>query len=206
MSDRKSLTRLLAVAAFVALGAAGAPALAQGELENTSQPFDHQAAGVTLPYQAGNFTRTALHQFDSAAEDIAAVYRLQTASGNGAILSLYVYPVRKASCRQEFDSANAAIQRADGYGNVQLVSAREAAPPQANAQGDAYYARYTMSRLQSGADWQDTTSDAYLFCPAGDRWLVKYRLSWNGAADDMPSVQPLFDAMGWSDAALGIVD
>lgn len=41
-------------------------------------------------------------------------------------------------------------------------------------------------------------SDLYLYCPPGEKWLVKYRATWNGSSETFPDYVAALKNIDWS--------
>lgn len=81
-------------------------AAAQNEVENPPDPYVHKAVGVAFPAVLGGFTLGRVVEFDEGGNDASVGY---SPDGMPGEISLYVYPLGRSSCRDQFDGANSPI-------------------------------------------------------------------------------------------------
>ncbi len=161
-------------ASFPVLLVAATPAAAQEDLQIDGD-WTHTATGMVFPERLDNALRTRIHSYDAEQLDVSAGYALRR-GGELGFVTLYVYPApAERDCAQNF----AEIERnvAQSYADVKLVTSDRWPSPSGDVPDAAYHARFTMTGMLDGKE-RPLTSDSYLFCPAGGKWLVAARASW----------------------------
>ena len=188
--------RTLALTGGLALAMIGAPQVnAQQAVDNPPGVWIHAPSGTAYPRFLGAAERMSITEFDAEGYDASAGYSMRTDAGL-LILTLYVYPAMgELDCAATFDDAQLAITQA--YQGEVLLSEATAASPSGSSAGTAQLARYAIPEGGMRESYPALVSDLYLHCPASGDWLVKYRASWSGSADDFPDVAALLTQVSW---------
>jgi hypothetical protein len=175
-----------------------APLAAQTQIDAPEGPWLHAPTGTRFPQTMMGFQRDAITQFDDAGSNIGVSYSAEI--GKELLMAdVFIYPQYPGvSCAQVFGSVKAAIR----YPGIKLLSEGMALPPGGYGEPTAHHARYFFPAGAMREGFPPLVSDAYLFCSADGKWLVKYRASWTGAAETFPDLAPFLKAFGWS-ASLG---
>ena len=185
--------RLFALGALAAILTAGAPALAQTTIENPPDPYVHKAAGVAFPAELGPFRRGRVVEFNEQGNDASIGYAPTEARGD---ISLYLYPNRGASCRDEFEGAGEAILKRGGTPIAETAGLSHPA-----LAGSTELSRvYTIEPNGYGFTHPRLVSYLYVACLPGRQWLVKYRGSFvvDDSARALAQYRQLFRAIDWS--------
>lgn len=187
----------IALATPFALLAAAPAAQASEELPNPQGIWSHEATETLFPRMIGAAERVRITDFDGEAQDVGVGYNMRTNDGT-LILTLYVYPRKTdVSCQEEYDGGKTAIAR---YKGARLATESRAAAPDGSPEDGAYFARYALPAGSMRPDYPALVSDLYLYCPADNRWNVKYRASWNGSEQTLPDISGLIGQIGWGEA------
>lgn len=194
MLFRPFIARLVAVAGLML----AAPLAAQTQIDAGTEAWVHTATGTRFPYAMMGFQRDAINRFDDAGWNVGVSYTAEIGS-ELLLADIFVYPQYPGvSCAQVFGSVKAAIR----YPGIRLMSEGMALPPGGYGEPTAHHARYFFPAGAMREDFPAMVSDAYLFCSADGKWLVKYRASWTGSAETFPDLAPFLKAFGWN-ASLG---
>lgn len=186
----KSLVGL--AAALLAL--APPPAAAQSEVPDPPDPWVHDATGTPFPAEVAGFHRSRVIEYSDDGRDAGVNYAMSRGDDRLTV-SLYVYPtLSDLDCRGTYEDARGTVAAYDGA--LLLSEVRDPAP---SGGGDdvAFHARFLLPAGAVRADVPEVRSDVYLYCPAGDEWLVKYRATWSANADFEHDVEALLHAIAW---------
>lgn len=186
---------LAGVLAFGAL-----PAAAQVQVANPPDPWIHAATGTPFPARIDEFQRRQVFEYSEDGRDAGANYFLRR-GGDWANVSLYVYPtIAGVDCQGIYEDAKANVA---AYTGAQLLSEELDPPPAGRGDPVAFHARYRVPAGSMREDLPETRSDVYLYCPAGNEWLVKYRATWTASTDFAEDVEQLLHAIEWPDGLGG---
>lgn len=190
----QNLWKFLATVVIAPAALVAAASHAQTIVPNSDGPWTHRGAKVTFPRTLGDFTRVRIAEYSKDGRDASAGYRLR--SGEGTLtLTIYVYPhIAGLSCDGIFEDARSNITR---YKGSRLISEWPAPEPAAKGEGKAKVARYHLPQDTFREGVPAMYSDLYLYCPAGEKWLVKYRASWSGKAHQFPDIGALLQQIKW---------
>lgn len=186
---------LIATAVAAALAVSAPAALAQREVTNAGDPWVHAPTGTPFPLQIGAFERGRVTEYSDDGSDASATYHARRPDGSWASVTLYIYPTTAGmGCQQVFDEVKANVESHRG---AELVSEGRTQAPAGEGGPAALYARYAVPAGGMGEGLGPTRSDAYLYCPTGAPWLVKYRATWSAEADFSREVEDLLHAIAW---------
>lgn len=196
------MTKIKTIAAAIALGLAGIsavssePAVAQERLHNPAGIWIHENSGAIFPRFLGGAERVTITKFVDDGSDVGISYNMRNGDDN-LHLSVYVYPkLAGIDCKQTYEGAKASVEQ---YGGAALVTESRKTSPSGVGSGSAYYASYSIPAGAMRPDMPELVSDLYLYCSPSTNWLVKYRASWTGSANDMPDIGSLLQQVGWPD-------
>lgn len=171
------------------------PASAQEQFVPPDGPWVHAATGTVFPQRIGDFARTKVVRYDPAGADSSIGYSYKDASGQLTV-TIYVYPMQPShSCAEYFTSARQSIE--ERYAGWLLIRLDTAPSPDGARAAVADRARYHLPAHAMNENVPDLWSDVYLHCPKGDRWLVKYRASWDGTQATFPDMGRFMGAIAW---------
>ena len=192
-----SIIRSIASTCLLALAV---PAAAQQDVVNPPDPWVHAATGARFPAVVGPFQRGRVTEFSQDGHDAAIGYSM-VRGGDQATVTLYVYPaIDGLDCAATYEDAKASIARYDG---AEVVSQSLERAPGGEGAPVAHHARYFVPAGSMAAQLPAVRSDLYLYCPPGDRWLVKYRATWAAEADFANDVETLLHSIEWPDSLGG---
>lgn len=185
-----------AAAALAITGAFVAPisaAQAQGVVANAPDPYVHKGVAVAFPKQAGEFERFKVTEFNAEGTDVGVGYSLTDLPGE---ITLYLYPVREASCQEEFDGAKTAIEQRNGKLSRNAEDLVIPDLPGATQKS----AQFSVKANGYGFEHPKLVSFLWLGCMADGKWLAKYRGSFfERDADKLEGLpQRLFSQIDWS--------
>ncbi|QDH34084.1 hypothetical protein [Porphyrobacter sp. YT40] len=176
------------------------PAMAQDQFTPPAGPWLHEASGAQFPDSATGLERKNVTEFDDTGANVGVTYRAQSGP-YVTLVDVFVYPQSpETSCAEEFEGVEQAIRR---YKGLQTLSKGMTLAP--NGTGDlvAHRARYLIPAGAMREGIPELTSEAYLHCTADGAWLVKYRASWSGPAENFPDLSPFLKALALSPALGG---
>ncbi|PVX30870.1 hypothetical protein [Sphingomonas pokkalii] len=177
----------------VALACAASPAAAQRDLR-VEGAWTHTATGLVFPERIGGAARTRIHEYDAEGADVSAGYALRQGD-QVAFITLYVYPATpERSCAANFEEMEKSV--AQSYTDVQVTESGRWPSPSGHNADSGYHARFALTGPLEGKE-QPLTSESYLFCPAGNAWLVAARASWARDADFSQAFADLLHGLQW---------
>jgi len=215
----KFSARILAVSTLAALLACHtlqtAPTPAQQFLTQRQLATEQQdgtthvhASGARFPPAVGRFRRTRMVQYDP--ENESAEYAYLEGDDRVAV-TVYVSPspsltsigsppevverARTELCRRHFAEVREAIEERGGApilerdGDIRLV--------QDGAERAGFSAIYRFDRGLGGGWPGPTRSEVHVFCYVGERWTVKYRISYPAERDVGPIVGAFLQEWQW---------
>ena len=185
-----------AVAALAITGALLAPisdAQAQGVVANAPDPYVHKGVAVAFPSQAGDFDRFKVTEFNADGTDVGIGYSSTQLPGEATV---YLYPVRGASCEDEFKGAKLAIEQRNGKRNKKAEPMVIPGFPGATQKS----AQYSVRANGYGFEHPKLVSFLWLGCMADGKWLAKYRGSFFASdAKKLDGVaQSIFANIDWT--------
>jgi hypothetical protein len=188
-----------ALFAAMASIAAASPAAAQREITDAPAVWTHRGVGVAFPATIGDFQRDMIYEYNAEGTDVSVGYNLMRGGKRLALVTIYIYPPFPiGGCENQYADVKKSIEQADAYTGVRLVSETRAPSPSGRNAGVAYLARYKFNMKFDGAqEALPVQSDAYLFCPAGAKWLVAYRATMADGADIGADVDMLTRSFQW---------
>ena len=179
-------------AATAALSAA--PALAQRQVADASDPWVHAPTGTRFPATIEGFERGRVTEYSEDGRDASVGYTMRRGD-EWVTVTLYVYPsIADWDCQTTFADVKRNIENHKG---AQLVSEGLGPAPSGRGGPAAFHARYSLPAGAMGERVPAVRSDAYLYCPAGGEWLVKYRATWGAEGDFSKEVETLLRAIAW---------
>ena len=167
-----------------------AAASAQRILHVPPEQWTHQPTGAVFPQSLDGLQRIRITEFSSDGQNVGVSYLLKH-DGKKLLVTVYTYPtIAGVSCEMEFANVRSHIDARNG---AALISEGRIPPHGGRPEETALLARYAIA--PRGPDYPTMITDAYLYCPKDSGWQVKYRATWNGAADAFPDVGKLMTAI-----------
>ncbi|WP_086608696.1 hypothetical protein [Erythrobacter donghaensis] len=196
MTVKSLLTGLAALLCALVAG----PAMAQTQFNPPAGPWLHEASGAQFPDSVLGFERDDVTEFDDTGANVGVSYTAQRGP-HKLLVDVFVYPqYPETSCAEEFAGVEQAIRR---YKGLQTLSKGMTLAPNGTGDLTAHRARYLIPAGAMREGIPALVSEAYLHCTADGAWLVKYRASWNGPAEDFPDLAPFLKALALSPALGG---
>lgn len=191
---RFALVLLTALAAAI-LGAT--PAAAQREVTDAPETWVHRHVAVGFATRIGNFHRQDITEYNDDGSDASVGYDLVRDGRKVATVTIYVFPpYMSGSCEDQYAEVKRGIEQSTAYRDVRLTSESRTASPGGRKPRGAFLASYTLKASFAGEDGL-LNSDAYVFCPAGGRWLVTYRATSPAGEDVKAEVETFFHSFRW---------
>jgi len=200
---------------IIAIVLSGCPAartkpLAQPEAVAIQGVYTHPASGMTFPTSIGDFERSAVLLKDTRGHYVNARYDLLSMAVSVAVdIDLYPAPhldtvglpsamvgiARENLSQQEFESRRreAMSSRPDAV----LVQEREITLPQSNNPFAGKMALFEYEDVFS-RQRQLLRSQLYLFCFAGDAWIIKYQFIYPKNADASQEIENFMMNLPWT--------
>lgn len=197
----KSLQLLLA--ALLVAGLPSAAVAAPTEVPAPSDPYVHTQTGTKFPAAVGDFVRHKVTRYSDDGSDVGTGYQLIRDGRKLVYVSVFVYPGPSptgsdtAACDGEFEAVKTSITGREP--TARLI--REDVVPAP----DRVYTRTGRRAIYEdgvaafdGKPDQRMHEEARLYCYAGGRWLVSYRMSWPQGSDFDADVAALLTALPWT--------
>jgi hypothetical protein len=165
---------LCAVAALVLAGCQ-APRTAPPRPDTGRAPTDHvhAATGMAFPDEVGGFVRAGFTRYDMAGLDVGAGYELKAPEGALAA-AVSIHPLPAAACEAAFERGKREV--AADHPGVAPAGESAATLEKGGASHAGRKAAFTFNDLFAGRR-QPLRSELYVFCPVGERWIIKYRFT-----------------------------
>lgn len=192
----RKLLMAVAASAMIMITAVDQPAAAQvRKIEQAPDPWVHRSTGTRFPSSIGDFVRSDVIEYNPDGTDASAGYNLVRDGRVVATVTIFVYPaLRKRDCSATFANIEASIRQR--HKGVVKLSEERAASPSGQHPNAAAFARYSFDGNLKGID-QPLRSVSYLFCPAGNKWLVAYRATWPAGADYSADTAAMIHSVSW---------
>jgi hypothetical protein len=192
---------------MIAVGGAAlwmTPAIAQTNVENPPDPYVQQQTGMSFPEHIGNFLRHQVVRYAADGSDVGIGYELDLDEQKQAYVSMFIYPApdaapsqRAGACRELHEGMKRDIVSHEA--DARLESQSEVASPSPYFKPRGLRATYSGGSANFAATVQPVHEEALLYCFAGQKWLVSYRITWpeKYAASARPEVVKLLQALKW---------
>ncbi|WP_271439233.1 hypothetical protein [Pontixanthobacter luteolus] len=182
------------ISAALAITLISAPAAGQTSIDPPAGDWTHRGVDVSFPETVGGFERGQATEFTSDGRDAAIGYKYNNADGTLNV-TVYVYPdYSDLSCSQIFLDARNNVAE---YRGAELSGQGFISPPNGGNTDFGLAARYRLPANSMREGYPALISDVYLYCPPGDKWLVKYRASWTGSEATFPDVGSFLRRIDW---------
>lgn len=185
-------------------------ASAQTKVENPGDPYVHELTGVHFPMQIGEFQRHQVTRYAADGSDMGFGYQLIRAGQKIGYVSIFVYPAtpvptgttaesaKDASCKAEFSQITRSLLSHEP--DAKLTSKGPAQSPSKLFRAEGLRAIFEGGKAKfDGKDGQIVHEEAYLYCYAGGRWLVSYRITWPMGPDLSADFDKLMRSIEWTD-------
>jgi hypothetical protein len=169
---------LCGAAAALVLGGCQAPRTAPPAPDTGRAPATHvhAATGMAFPDEVGGFVRAGFTRYDMAGLDVGAGYELKAPDGAlRAAVSISPLPAPPgAACEGAFERGKREV--AADHPGAAPAGETAATLEKGGASHAGRKAAFTFYDLFAGRR-QPLRSELYVFCPVGERWIIKYRFT-----------------------------
>lgn len=202
----------LAFVAGTALIAAGVVAAQAMTVLHPDGPYTQAATGMVFPTSVGDFRRVdIIHYKDDGTDESAGYNRIAPLAEISA--TVYVFPspslvsvgssqetvadARKNLCEAQFRAIQQEVVTA--HPDAILVSREAVTLEQQGLAGDGNKAVYTLTNGSFfGRANVKSRSEAYVFCYAGGRWTVEYRIDYPAEYDATAPIAEFMRNLTWT--------
>jgi hypothetical protein len=175
-------------------------------------PYTQVKTGMTYPVSVGDFQRITVIRYKEDGSDESAGYNRYT-PGTEIVATVYVFPspslVSFGSPQNVIDGARAhlcdsqflAIQNEikGSHPDAILVSQGNATLTQGSATYTGREAFYTLTNANfAGRRQVPLRSDVYVFCYAGGKWTVEYRIDYPVVHDASGAIADFMRDLTWT--------
>lgn len=178
-------------AAVVALALAGCESVPQAAAPRQVSPasatwaerkgdvIEHIPSGMQFPSQVADFKRDQPRVYDAEGLNVSAGYN----SAEGVTITVYVYPIEpyggatpgQFSAKAHFNEARDQIAKVRSA--MKTITEQDVPPPRGAVSGSGHFGRYEFLAPYGGRS-QQLESLLYVYAPVGERWIVKYRMTY----------------------------
>lgn len=189
----------LAVLAFAGAVLSGfaPPAMAQPQDIEAPGPVAHDAAGTSFPERVGAFERIRVTRYDPRSSDLSANYHIVRGSSR-LLVTVYIFPPRVATpeaCGEEAEAARYAINQ--NHPGAQAVAAGAAPTVPGIDPSASHHAVFAFETAFTDRV-QPVRSSLDLYCGVSERWMVKYRGTWDlGFQDAEREIETMIRTGPW---------
>jgi hypothetical protein len=189
-----------AAAALVLLAGCQAPGTAPARPDTGRAPTDHvhAATGMAFPDAVGDFVRAGFTRYDIAGLDVGAGYEL-TAPEGALAAAVSIHPLPAAACEAAFERGKREV--AADHPGAKLTEETAARLEKGGASHAGRKAAFTFNDLFAGRR-QPLRSELYVFCPVGERWIIKYRFTGPAGFAAGESIAEFLARMPWPASVL----
>ena len=188
-------------------------AWAQGmDILHPAGPYTQQPSGMVFPVSVGDFQRVEIIRYSKDGTDESGGYNYVKPM-NEIVATVYVFPslrvisfgspanviaqARDTECRKQFKGVEQEVTTAHpdatllGDGPVTLV--------QQGRSYSGYKASYDLTHPRAfGRTNVAARSEAYVFCYAGGKWTVEYRIDYPRQSDAAPLIAGFMRDLTWT--------
>lgn len=203
LSRREGRTVLLPGLAALMLPTLAGAATAQTEVIDAGDPYVQRQTGFAFPARTGGAVRHQVIRYDADGADTGVGYQVTRGGRMVAYLSIFVYPApsattasgRTAACAGLFAGIERDVTSHEPDARLIAETQIQAPTPVFRAGGTS--ASFTGGSARFDGRDQPVRERADLFCHAGGRWLVAYRVTSPAAVDATPEIEALMHALPW---------
>lgn len=167
---------------------------------------------MVFPVSIGEFRRIEIARYKPDGTDESAGYNYAKPM-NEIVATVYVFPslkvtdlgspagtvkqARDMSCQRQFQTVEEEVKRA--YPNAIPIEESAVTLVQADASYSGYKASYDLPNMRAyGRPDVTSRSEAYVFCYAGGKWTVEYRIDHPSAFDAGPLIADFMRDLTWT--------
>jgi hypothetical protein len=202
------LRRLISIPVFAALPLCAA---AQTAIDNPPDPYIHVQTGMAFPATVSGAVRHQVNRYNADGSDIGIGYQVVRGGKMVAYLSIFVYPARPLDSDTPGERQRACAALSDGIkrdilsheADAKLVIEQSVAAPSSNARLHGLRVIYSGGRGNFDGGEQALREQNDLFCFAGRKWLIAYRITMPAGVDASADVERVEHAIPWTDALSG---
>jgi hypothetical protein len=175
-------------------------------------PYTQAPTGMTYPVAVGEFRRADIIRYKDDGTDESAGYNLETSTMEISA-TVYIFPspslttifspqnvidsARGHLCEAQFHTIQQEIT--SSHPDAVLVSQDKAMITQGDVVHNGYRASYTLTNANFFGRSQVTSrSDAYVFCYAGGKWTVEYRIDYPANYDAADPIAEFMRDLAWT--------
>jgi hypothetical protein len=189
------------------------PAWAQGmDILHPVGPYTQQPTGMIFPVSVGDFQRVEILRYSKDGTDESGGYNY-TKPMNEIVATVYVFPsprvtsigspenvVREARdtvCQQQFKGVEKEVMTA--HPNATLIGDGPVTLLQPGKSYSGYKASYDLTSPRAfGRTNVAARSEAYIFCFAGGKWTVEYRIDYPRESNAAPLIAAFMRDLTWT--------
>ncbi len=204
---RRTIARL--ALALLAL-CSGDAVVAQTNVENPADPYVQTQTGMAFPAHIAGSVRHQVVRYTEDGSDSGIGYQVVRDDRMVAYVSMFVYPApaltqdspaaRDTACAALFEGIKRDILSHEAAAKLVAETTISAPSPQFKKRG--FRVVYTGGRGKFDGTEQEVREQGDLFCFAGGKWLVAYRVTMPAGIDATAEVDALLRALTWP-ASLG---
>jgi len=206
---------LFACLPFLTIALPGCPAarskpLAQPEIVKLQGTYTHPASGMTFPARIGDFERSAVLRKDTQGDHVSARYDLISLAVSVSV-AVDIYPAPHfdtaglppemvAAARENLSQREFEFRRREtmsSHPGTVLIQEGEVSLPQKD---NPYLGRMAVFEYEDmfARQLQPLRSQLYLFCFAGNDWIIKYQFTYPRNADAMYEIENFMMNLPWT--------
>lgn len=193
-------------ALVAALATSGSIAAAQqGDVPDPPDPYVQTQTGMAFPMHVGAAVRHQVVRYSADGADTGIGYQVPRDGRLIAYLSIFVYPApppeadgdaaRAKACRGVFEGMKRDIVVHEP--SATPISERRVSSPASVFKARGWRILYAGGNGTFGGTEQPVREQADLFCYAGGKWLVAYRVTTPAGIDASLEVGRLMRALVW---------
>ncbi|WP_066793975.1 hypothetical protein [Sphingomonas soli] len=181
---------------FMAIGLASifVPAAATAQTKLNPGPGNWSPPGIAaiFPETIGDYQRAGVTEIGPRWHSVTYVLRREGKRAN--TVSVFLRYADALNCKEEFDSSRSVLATSDP--SVTLRKLGAAASP-GGKEGAASHASYSLTTKYGTETAVPVTSDVYVYCKPGSRWIIKVRSAWPASQDLSRDTAMLLRAITW---------
>lgn len=180
-------------------------AAAQTAVDNPPDPYVHVQTGMAFPATVAGAIRHQVDRYNADGSDMGFGYQVVRDGRMVAYLSIFVYPAptldndtpdgRKRACAALSDGIKRDILSHEP--TAVLVTDQEIKAPSANFRPLGLRIVYTGGSGKFDGKQQELREQNDLFCFAGNKWLVAYRVTMPAGIDATADVERVERTIPW---------
>lgn len=205
--------KIIVKAAAAVLVAMAGPACAQGmDILHPVGSYTQQPTGMVFPVSVDDFQRVEIIRYSKDGTDESGGYNY-TRPMNEIVATVYVFPsprvtsfgspanvvaeARDVECRKQFKGVEQEVMTA--HPDATLVGDGPVTLTQPGGSYSGYKASYDLTNPRAfGRTNVAARSEAYVFCFAGGKWTVEYRIDYPRESDAAALIAAFMRDLTWT--------